>query len=839
MKSLLLFIVFALISFQAFSQINPDDFENFKSQNTDLSFDGLKVLYPGASDSYYKGYSNTPSFSNVLFLDSVSEKFSLTKDELELLNQNHFFISERLSYENFGRALHTIYANDLPLFISTDAILNALHCSYDKLLKNLEQQLMVNNLGQVLEELYNSYTSFAKQYEGEGIDESLKDVDLYLSVANSLITNTEKLPRIASLDSYTTVMNAIKAEKNVTISLFCGPSRLRDLDFSQFKVRGHYVYTDEDRIWDLPSLEPYFRTMMWLGRIELFLTAPAVNPWEVPWGKEEIRRMNIDAMLLNMLLNECSKKELFLVNETIINYLVGSSDNVTPAELTEYLAGKGISNVSDLLNDQVYDSYYGGFSLNPEFEQKIMGGMYFSNPYANKPDTLPVSFRLSGQRYIIDSEILANVVYDRIIYNGKKIHRGLPNPLDALFALGNSDAGYFLEDEIEEYHYATNLANLRYLVEHKEESFWGESLYNCWLGAIRELNPVEDDDSMPFFMRTSAWHQQKMNTQLASWAQLRHDNLLYAKPSYTGMTGCSYPCSYVEPYPDFYAALATFADNAGQFISTLPIKGWDAQKIIEFFPNFAEVMRKLEALAVKELNDEPFSDDENKWLESFLIEGGGSGEPPYSGWYSELYLDPFDVVEWEYPVVDLHTQPTDEFGVYVGYVFHAATGKTNLGTFMIKKPGTHQYVAYTGAFSSYYEKITDNFLRLTDQDWTQLVNDNNVPIRPEWTAAYLADKKGSTSAICPELPFTYLVTDNNTQYLTSLLIFPNPVSTFLTIKGTPAPNVNFTVYDLTGKVCLKGETGRNTTFDFSNLKNGLYLLKFDRADIPAVKIIKQ
>ena len=68
-------------------------------------------------------------------------------------------------------------------------------------------------------------------------------------------------------------------------------------------------------------------------------------------------------------------------------------------------------------------------------------------------------------------------------------------------------------------------------------------------------------------MKSAAWQQEKMNTQLASWSQLRHDNLLYAKQSYTGGTGCSFPYSYIEPYPEFYGRLKQFAQNAGDFFN--------------------------------------------------------------------------------------------------------------------------------------------------------------------------------------------------------------------------------------------------------------------------------
>ena len=70
-------------------------------------------------------------------------------------------------------------------------------------------------------------------------------------------------------------------------------------------------------------------------------------------------------------------------------------------------------------------------------------------------------------------------------------------------------------------------------------------------------------------MKTAAFWQEKMNTQLASWAELRHDNLLYAKQSYTGGTVCSYPYSYVEPFPEFYQSLKDFANSAKNRIQSI------------------------------------------------------------------------------------------------------------------------------------------------------------------------------------------------------------------------------------------------------------------------------
>lgn len=842
MKTLLLFLSGLAIGLSLQAQIDFDAYQQFKSQHAVIGSDELQLVYARPAEYYYKGYGGTPALSQVAWLDSVRERLALSSDELQLLSDHHFFVSERMSYPNFGSAFHTIYANDLPVFISTDAILHALHSSYSYLLKSTERFLMRDNLEKFLADLYSEFPTMATVYAGKGIDESLADADLYLTIAYSLISGEDKPVRLATNEQFQEVMAAIASENFSELSLFCKTERKRRIDFSQFKVRGHYVDTPSDQAMGYPSLENYFRTMMWLGRIEFFMTPPVNNPWELNWEADEIKRMNITALLLNELMQGTVELSRFKQNETIVNYLVGESDNVTPGDLQQLLNEQGITKATDLLDAKVYANWQQSISMHPELEQKIMGGMLFSNPDAGEPDKLPLSFRLSGQRFIIDSYVLANMVYDRIIYEGKKVFRGLPDPLEAAFALGNSDAAYLLADQIDAFHYGPNLANMRYLIDHQSDSFWTTSYYNSWLGAIRQLNPLDDDSHLPFFMRTSAWHHQKLNTQLASWSQLRHDNLLYAKPSYTGMTGCSYPCSYVEPYPEFYAALAVFTREAGEFFSQIESDYWEFNQIKSYFTVFAGIMDQLEVLARKELEGQPFSSAEKSWLQSMLFEGGGSGAPPYSGWYNQLFANTDDINKHDYPVVDVHTQPTDEIGNVVGKVLHTGTGKINLGVFLIKNSESGNYTAYTGPFMSYHENVTANFKRLTDQDWASMIQSNAVE-RPEWTSIYLADVTGTISTTAPALPFRFLEgTGVDDEVLNQLQVYPNPVINHLTIRHNEPSNEvgSYRLMGLSGSLLLQGNFRQETVIDFSSLKKGLYLLHISTKQKQfAYKIVKE
>ena len=46
-----------------------------------------------------------------------------------------------------------------------------------------------------------------------------------------------------------------------------------------------------------------------------------------------------------------------------------------------------------------------------------------------------------------------------------------------------------LVDELNQYHYSSNLAALRYLIDSYDDEFWNANLYSNWLNIIRKLNP--------------------------------------------------------------------------------------------------------------------------------------------------------------------------------------------------------------------------------------------------------------------------------------------------------------------------------------------------------------
>jgi hypothetical protein len=219
-------------------------------------------------------------------------------------------------------------------------------------------------------------------------------------------------------------------------------------------------------------------------------------------------------------------------------------------------------------------------------------------------------------------------------------------------------------------------------------------------------------------------------------------------------------------------------------------------------------MDTLATLAHKELNRIPFDDDENKFLRQMLFANDdGCGAVTFDGWYDDLFYFLSDPGDADYLVADIHTQPTDEFGNLVGRVLHAGVGNVNLGIFLAEAPtNAYQPTAFVGPVMSYYEKVTDNFDRLTDERWAELVRADDLPERPDWVNVYLAQKSGNKREEGRMLDGeTYTIVERPSEGLPSSFQLyqniPNPFNPTTTIRfdlAEPSP-VRLTVFNVVGQ----------------------------------------
>jgi len=118
--------------------------------------------------------------------------------------------------------------------------------------------------------------------------------------------------------------------------------------------------------------------------------------------------------------------------------------------------------------------------------------------------------------------------------------------------------------------YPENMAKMKAYITGLSKDTWTENLYWNWLYTLMPLT-WEKPAGYPSFMRNSAWARKELNTYLGSWAELKHDTILYAKPVYAEAGGGGENIDdrgYVEPNPYIYARLASLVKMTGDGLRT-------------------------------------------------------------------------------------------------------------------------------------------------------------------------------------------------------------------------------------------------------------------------------
>ncbi|HKO94788.1 MAG TPA: DUF3160 domain-containing protein, partial [Polyangiaceae bacterium] len=87
------------------------------------------------------------------------------------------------------------------------------------------------------------------------------------------------------------------------------------------------------------------------------------------------------------------------------------------------------------------------------------------------------------------------------------------------------------------------------------------------------------------------------------------------------------------------------------------------------------------------------------------------------GWYAQLFFDSAASIELDPTIADVHTQPADAAGNIVGRVLHVGTGLPRLMTLTVDTCVGPR--AYTGMAYAYHEQVTNDFQRLTDEQWSE------------------------------------------------------------------------------------------------------------------------
>jgi len=282
------------------------------------------------------------------------------------------------------------------------------------------------------------------------------------------------------------------------------------------------------------------------------------------------------------------------------------------------------------------------------------------------------------------------------------------------------------EGDAEYWGYDEQLNKLKAEFANLEGAVWVQNLYWNWLYSLMPL--LESKGAgYPTFMQTLAWVYKQLYTALASWGELRHDTILYAKQSYTSETtgmppeiGFTY--GYVEPNPHLFARLASLANlmRVGLSGRGLLLTEFDTKLI-----NFESLLLGLKSIAEKELTNQELLPEEYD-----LIWTIGERLENLLTFSEELIRATTDETNEGMAVIaDVHTDGNSsqvlEEGV--GYPFEI---------YVIVKVKGNLVLTRGGGFSYYEFKHPMND-RLTDEAWQVMLKGANPPAPPQWTAAFI------------------------------------------------------------------------------------------------------
>lgn len=646
-------------------------------------------------DAKVKPYKVKADLSNIMNLKQFGK---FTAEQRSLLIKNGFFAiptdQEQLFY---------IYENNeylkIPSFISSDSILEVNHLFFDYSLRKLEEYKLIDTLKKLNNNMLKSSIKQFNEAKNEEIKNASTKNVAYFSVAQKLLGGNlpKETPKEAA-DLANKELKLITEQSGFEYSKIFPYM----LDYSQYKPRGHYSKTAE--------LEKYFKAMMWYGQVSF------------PLDKEKKYKEQITQALLManaLLYSNDDSQELWEKIYKPTSIYVGESDDLNLFSIKDIMTtvfGEETS-IEEYANQDKANEFYELAESLPE--PKIVGKVRNIEIETGK------QIRFMGQRYILDSEILQELSdIDK---------RPVPKGLDIAAVLGSDRAQSILTSIYKEDKkwdkYEENLNKLKEKFLQMSEDKWNSNLYNGYLWTLKSLFKVYSE-GYPSFMTNTAWLDKSLNTALASWAELRHDTVLYAKQSLVAECGGGdippIVKGYVEPSIELYDKLIWLNNYAKENMAEIDVLSPELESKMN---EYDKVLKFLLKCSVKELRNEELTREEYDQIRVY----GGQLE-----WLT-TYLR--DAENWSLVpneernmavIADVHTYKSAAGTTYL------EEGVGNANEIYVVVPIKGKLYLTRGAIFSYYEFGSDE--RLTDGEWQQKIKDNKAPKQPDWTKSYFKGK---------------------------------------------------------------------------------------------------
>ncbi|KAF5418428.1 MAG: hypothetical protein C5S49_01790 [Candidatus Methanogaster sp.] len=629
-------------------------------------------------------------------MDAIEKIYPLDAAAKEKLFGNGFVVLKDHEHGKISDCYWRLYGrSDVSVFVTTDALLHIFHVVHDDMLKEIEKEHLYNSTELLVQ---NMQKKSMDEYQNTSPDlthvkEAARRNVVFATVACKLLNETYPVPEYVE-ENVTEYVQKI-LDHNTT-EFYPGD------DYTQYKPRGHY---EGD-----PYLERYFKCMKWLSR-HIFRIGDPDHPEDSPI---EV----IQAVMISEALRE-SPDDMKLWGKiyNVTTLLVGTADSITPVMVgnaTDNVFGPDFT-ISMLENTSHIEK------LRLEFEKpEYPRSQIIPVPLYSPGDIPPKYIQFMGERYVPDSYVFQQDTYPHISDMTR-----LPKGLEVMATmLGSERADQLLESEKETYpRLESRMNELEGEFGNYTTEDWKKNVYCNWFYTLDPLL-VEFNESYPRFMQNTAWQDEKLNTALASWTQLRHDYILYAKQTYI-------PCpaangyGYVEPIPEFYSRLSSLCRKIDAELSN---EGVLPEKHHNGFRSLAGKLDTFETYARKITHNETLTTGDDEY-------GYGGEQDDIHGfglWLLGFFSGgDYGIMEEEPTLVaDVCTNS------FTKRVLHEGVGRFNPVIIVYEQPDG-EVLAGIGYVMSYYEFEEENFARVSDSEWKKRVANGTLPPRPFWTDSFL------------------------------------------------------------------------------------------------------
>ena len=649
-------------------------------------------------DSYYLGNTN-----NIVNLFQFKD---IDKEILEKLQQNNFVITKGNNLQLF----HAYEENDyrqVPNFITTDLYLQAFHMYFSYILKSLEKQHIIPTLEMLCHSFNAACIKLAEQTEDESLKDMAEHAATFYAIPYYLLTNkTLTVPSKYETEYQEEIEHINKQEDNFSDFLSYKDAYF---PYSLFKPRGHYTRE--------PQLQAYFKAMMWLQ------TACFCREQQ-----EQLKRSIFQAAVLCTYksIDQTPLIKLYQHIYAPLTFLMGEADNLSIFDIARILEKNNAIHIEDALT---------AGQIEKVNQALIELAKHKNNIKPQIEITCRDKINFMPQRYLSDNEVI-----QKLVDVNPNSQRAYPKGLDVFATFGTGTAESLLIDFYKEPNnwseYSKELQQLK--DKFKTSKSTQLSVYELWMKSL--LTMQQTDKNNPGFMQTPEWGYKNLNTALASWAELKHDAILYGEQPMAAECGGAGPpdpivVGYVEPNLPFWRKMENILQDTRLILQQNDCMTDDLKGKTDQLNDYVTFLIQV---TEKELRGEKLTEPEYRTLEYM---GSSIEYFTLSVVDPDLHLDDWSLVQGPDKsiaiVADIYTRNIR--GCNKNGILHIATGNAN-NIYVVVEIEGNLYLT-RGATFSYYEFVQPLGTRLTDEEWKKRKKKKKPPAVPEWMKSILIEKE--------------------------------------------------------------------------------------------------